>query len=186
MHQDDGPARRHHNVRLVRQVAAVESEPAAQAMHDRTDHPLRPCVLAAIRGHAPAALRGRGRGRERERKRKRERGRGRVGHDAALTYRWASCRAHSRNPRPGAHVGTEAPRLRPEGAPECSHGWSAARREAGGAEPVEGGSDSVSCPGGAEEVPDGAAPQSNTYFSSNSIPWARRIRRSSDLKSSFL
>lgn len=53
--------------------------------------------------------------------------------------------------------------FRPEGAPGCSHGWSAA-------EPVGGVVFSHACPGGAEEASKCAAAQSNTYFSSNSIP----------------
>jgi len=44
------------------------------------------------------------------------------------------------------------PCLRPGGARGCSHGWSAARRQPGGAEPVEGVCGSQSCPGGAEEA----------------------------------
>jgi hypothetical protein len=60
--------------------------------------------------------------------------------------------------------------LRPNGAQECSHGWSAARVFAGGAQPVEAEFLSLSCPGGAEEESATEAAQSNTYFSSNSTP----------------
>lgn len=83
-------------------------------------------------------------------------------------------------------LGSACPSLRPNGAQECSHGWSAARVLAGGAEPVESGFVSRSCPGGAEEEHDRAVAQSNTYRSSNSISWRRSIRNNSDLKSSFL
>jgi hypothetical protein len=84
------------------------------------------------------------------------------------------------------HLLPGSPVFAPGGAPGCSHGWSAVRRQADGAQPVESGFVSQSCPGGAEEATDPAVDQSNTYFSSNSIPWARRMRRSSVLKSSFL
>gem|GEM_PF-6539772 len=44
--------------------------------------------------------------------------------------------------------------LRPEGAPGCRHGWSAARAHAGAAQPVDGVPLSFFCPDGAEDVGD--------------------------------
>lgn len=74
----------------------------------------------------------------------------------------------------------------PNGAAECSHGWSVARVLAGEAQPVERIALSDFCPGGAEESRDNPAHQSNTYLSSNLTPWAWSIRKSSDLKSSLM
>ena len=74
----------------------------------------------------------------------------------------------------------------PNGATGCSHGWSTGRCTAGGAQPVEKFVFQCARPEGAEESPRREADQSNTYRSSNSTPCARSIRKSSDLKSSFL
>jgi hypothetical protein len=62
------------------------------------------------------------------------------------------------------------PPLRPNGAAECSHGWSAVRVLAGGAQPVEARLSSLSCPGGAEDSRRHKFAQSKAYFSSNSTP----------------
>src|SRR5207248_4447030 len=50
---------------------------------------------------------------------------------------------------------------RPKGATDCSHGWSEVRRQADGAQPVEVGVDSRSCPEGAEEFYRRTPSQSN-------------------------
>ncbi len=54
--------------------------------------------------------------------------------------------------------------LRPNGAAECSHGWSAARVFAGEAQPVERVASSRCCPGGAEEACVGALPLSLRFL----------------------
>jgi len=72
----------------------------------------------------------------------------------------------------------------PNGATECSHGWSDA--VFGVAQPVERSCFNIIRPDGAAELPERGTAQSNTYRSSNSTSCARSIRRSSDLKSSFL
>ena len=46
--------------------------------------------------------------------------------------------------------------FRPNGAPECSHGWSAARRPVGEAQPVETDVVFLPCPVGAGEAHDGS------------------------------
>jgi len=129
-------------------------------------------------------------------------------------------------PRRGLRPGTARPRrdgfaptcgrgqsaFRPNGAEECSHGWSDAAfgvaepvgafvfqhvRPDGAADCSRGWSDAAFGvaepvgafvfqhvrPDGAAEAPSRAADQSNTYRSSNSTPCARSIRRSSDRKS---
>jgi hypothetical protein len=72
----------------------------------------------------------------------------------------------------------------PNGAAECSHGWSDAAF--GVAQPVETFVSKYIRPEGAAESSGRATAQSNTYRSSNSTSCARSMRRSSDLKSSFL
>lgn len=79
-------------------------------------------------------------------------------------------RPRSRLSRPRSPLRRNPPAPRPKGAQGCSHGCSAARWQAGAAQPVERVVFSNFCPGGAEEESATEAAQSNTYFSSNSTP----------------
>jgi hypothetical protein len=52
----DGPARRHSDIGLARQIGEVEGNAAAETMQDRTHDALERGVLAVNRGHALTAL----------------------------------------------------------------------------------------------------------------------------------
>ena len=53
-------------------------------------------------------------------------------------------------------------RIRPNGATECSHGWSGAAAQPPDAEPVETVVHMIARPEGVEEAPTDTAAQSNT------------------------
>jgi len=58
-----------------------------------------------------------------------------------------------REPTPNARTGVETPKLeRPEGASDCSHGWSGTAAQPPGAEPVESGSSYLFRTEGAKEI----------------------------------
>src|SRR5207249_8100683 len=85
-----------------------------------------------------------------------------------------------------ARLSSAARRLfAPTGRRDVATGGAAARRSPPTRNPWKAGSFLDPAPKGAEESPDRAVDQSNTYCSSNSISCSRSIRSSSVLKSSF-
>jgi hypothetical protein len=56
VNEHDGPARRHNDIGLARQIGAVEGEAETETMQDRTHNGFGRRVLAANRGHALATL----------------------------------------------------------------------------------------------------------------------------------